>query len=253
MIIHGDCLAVMSRMSDQGRRFECVFADPPDNIGLNYAGNCNDNRSNYYQWLWDVIRASMDLAPIVWLSYNAIHDLTLKAILHQRLAERINRGDYQIKTFIQSFTFGQHNQRDCGNNFRPLLRIKQRHAPLYPNNIRVPSWRQLNGDSRADPRGRVPGDVWEFPRVTGNSSQRRRWHPTQLNQGLVERAVLLSTRKGGTGVLDPFGGTGTTLRACRAVGRECILIEQSIEYCRHMAQEFHIRISRNYGERSQRL
>jgi DNA modification methylase len=79
----------------------------------------------------------------------------------------------------------------------------------------------------------------DFPRVTGNSKQRRTWHPTQLNEGLVERCVKLTTPPGGT-VLDPFGGTGTTLRVCKRLDLPCTLIEMDREYCRQIAVENHL-------------
>jgi DNA modification methylase len=107
---------------------------------------------------------------------------------------------------------------------------------LYPDATRVPSWRQEHGDKRADPRGRVPGDVFDFTRVTGNSKQRRAWHPTQLNEGLVERCLNLTTVEGDY-VLDPFGGTGTTLRVCKRIGRNCTLIEIDPAYCAKIAEE----------------
>lgn len=49
----------------------------------------------------------------------------------------------EAKPCVQTFTFGQHRHNDLGNNHRPLLRLKRDHAPLYPDAIRVPSWRQL--------------------------------------------------------------------------------------------------------------
>ena len=103
-----------------------------------------------------------------------------------------------------------------------------------PSACRV--WRQENGDKRADPRGRVPGDVFDFTRVVGNSKQRRPWHPTQLNEGLVERCVRLTTPEGES-VLDPFGGTGTTLRVCRPLGYPCTLIEIDKGYCAEIVKE----------------
>ena len=151
----------------------------------------------------------------------------------------LRAGELEAKPCVQTFTFGQHNHHDLGNNHRPLLRLRWREAPLFPDAIRVPSWRQENGDKRADPRGRVPGDVMDFPRVTGNSKQRRTWHPTQLNEGLVERCVKLTTPPGGT-VLDPFGGTGTTLRVCKRINLSCTLIEMDREYCRQIAVENHL-------------
>ena len=78
--------------------------------------------------------------------------------------------------------------------------------------------------------------MFDFTRVTGNSKQRRPWHPTQLNEGLVERCLLLTTPPGGA-VLDPFGGTGTTLRACKRLDMPCTLIEIDRDYCKRIAAE----------------
>jgi DNA modification methylase len=82
----------------------------------------------------------------------------------------------------------------------------------------------------------VPGDVFDFTRVVGNSKQRRPWHPTQLNEGLVERCVRLTTPEGES-VLDPFGGTGTTLRVCRPLAYPCTLIEIDKGYCDEIVKE----------------
>ncbi|KKM18368.1 hypothetical protein LCGC14_1666330, partial [marine sediment metagenome] len=84
-------------------------------------------------------------------------------------------------------------------------------------------------------------DVFDFPRVVGNSRQRRPWHPTQLHEGLVERCIRMSTIKGDR-VLDPFAGTGTTLRVCKRLQRSCTLIENSEEYCGYLTIEHNLRI-----------
>jgi DNA modification methylase len=79
-------------------------------------------------------------------------------------------------------------------------------------------------------------DVFNMPRVTGNSKQRRAWHPTQLNERLVERCLKLTTPPGGR-VIDPFGGTGTTLRVCKRLGLACTLVEIDRGYCDKIAEE----------------
>lgn len=221
---------------------ECIFADPPDNLGLSYGDDFDDNipLTDYIDWLREHLRTFCEMANIVWLSYNAqwishLGEVTLD--LYHELSY------IEIKHCVQTFTFGQHNQHDLGNCFRPLLRLRRCDAPLYPDQTRVPSWRQEHGDKRADPRGRVPGDVFDFPRVTGNSKQRRSWCPTQLHEGLVERCIKLSTKEGDT-VLDPFAGTGTTLRVCKRINRNCILIEQNPEYCNHIAKEHGLEVER---------
>lgn len=236
-LVHGNCLKTLPTLPPA----TCLFADPPDGIGLKY--NEFDDRtseSDYVAWLENVVNLCANSANICWLSFNARWTFAMGSIFKDFLAKH---RDWESKPCVQTFTFGQHNQNDLGNNHRPLWRLKHKDAPLYPDQIRIPSWRQLNGDKRADPRGRVPGDVYvtpddvfDFPRVTGNSRQRRNYHPTQTHEGLVERCILLST-KVGESVIDPFGGTGTTLRVCQRIGRLCTLIELDRFYCDKMAEE----------------
>ena len=230
-IIHGDCLRVLPRLLPV---VTCIFADPPDNLGLDYDGYTDRQADDaYVLWLADCLKVFIDKANVVWLSYNAKWSFAIGLIVYTLLEKH---PQLEAKNCVQTFTFGQHNHHDLGNCHRPLLRLRWSRAPLYPDAVRVPSRRQLSGDKRADPRGRVPSDVFDFPRVVGNAKQRRAWHPTQLNEGLVERCIKLSTKPDDT-VLDPFAGTGTTLRVCKRIGRPCTLIEYSQAYCDEIAKE----------------
>lgn len=107
---------------------------------------------------------------------------------------------------------------------------------LYPDAIRIPSWRQLNGDKRADPRGRVPGDVFDFPRVTGNSKQRRSFSPTQLHEGLYERCIRLTCKPGDT-VVDLFAGSGTLGRVAARCEVNARMFEISNQVCEAIADD----------------
>lgn len=111
--------------------------------------------------------------------------------------------------------------------------------PLYPDQVRVPSWRQLNGDKRADPRGKVPGDVFDIPRVTGNSKQRRAYSPTQLNEDLYERCIKLCCTPGDV-VVDLFAGSGTLGRVAEKCGVNAVMVEISEETCKSIAQDQNI-------------
>lgn len=229
-LIHGDCLEVLPDLP----KVTCIFADPPDNFGLPYNGYDDKQEEGVYiYWLRQCLEAFVLKADITWLSYNAKWSFDVGAIIQSLLCEH---EWLEAKPCVQTFTFGQHNQYDLANNYRPLLRLRHSTVQLYPDQIRVQSWRQKHGDPRADPRGRVPGDVFDFPRVTGNSKQRRKWCPTQLHEGLVERCIKLSTKEGNR-VLDPFAGTGTTLRVCKRINRPCTLIESSLPYCKAIAKE----------------
>ncbi len=54
-------------------------------------------------------------------------------------------------------------------------------------------------------------------------------HPTVKPTELMKWLVQLVTPEGGV-VLDPFAGSGTTLVACKMLGRDCIGIEREQEY-----------------------
>jgi len=236
-IINKDCV---EWFKDDNQHFDVIFADPPDNIGLKYKNN-NDKIPDYLyiELLRNWLKLFVLKSDYVWFSFNVKWWAQIGRIITE--LEGSYGKSIKTKLCVQTYTFGQHRKTDLGNNFRPLLRIMWHDAPLYPDNIRVPSWRQEHGDRRADPKGRVPGDVFDMPRVTGNSKQRRSWHPTQLNEGLVERCIKLTTKEGDH-VLDPFGGTGTTLRVCKRINRKCTLIEIDRFYCEQIAKEHNMKV-----------
>jgi site-specific DNA-methyltransferase (adenine-specific) len=231
-LINANCLDYLKTVGD--RQWDTIFADPPDGIDMKYATFIDRiDEYDYLQLMHDWLSIFVLHARTVWLSYNSIWSFKIGRIITNIV--RLHAG-LEVKPCVQVFTFGQHNQNDLGNNFRPILRLRWSDAPLFPNNIRIPSWRLANGDKRADPRGRVPGDVFHFPRVVGNSKQRRKWCPTQLNEGLVDRCLRMTTPDDGT-VLDPFAGSGTTLRVCKRLGYSCTLAEIDPIYCDEITKE----------------
>jgi DNA modification methylase len=72
---------------------------------------------------------------------------------------------------------------------------------------------------------RDQGDVWFIKKPVANDL-----HPTMKPVELVDRALRNSTKSRDT-VLDPFGGSGTTLIACERAGRQARLIEMEPRYC----------------------
>jgi DNA modification methylase len=83
-------------------------------------------------------------------------------------------------------------------------------------------WKQ--GGSHYWCGARNQGDVWfiDKPRVND-------LHPTMKPVELVERAIVHSSRKGDL-ILDPFGGSGSTLIACQKTGRVASLMELDPRY-----------------------
>jgi DNA modification methylase len=72
---------------------------------------------------------------------------------------------------------------------------------------------------------RDQGDVWLVKKPVANDL-----HPTMKPVELVERAIRNSSKSRDT-VLDPFGGSGSTLIACEKTGRQARLIELEPKYC----------------------
>jgi DNA modification methylase len=231
-LINGDCLGYLST-TDQV--YDCIFADPPDNLGLDYNGYV-DKRFDYYAWLVKIIELGVSHSKVFWLSYYHKHDVAIKHILYGT--------SWSVRTFIWRFEFGQYREGDSPNGYRPIVRV---HRGRWKPNMdeRVPSLREKIGDLRATGRGRVPDDVWEFSRVQGNAAERRAWHPTQHNESVYRRIIRMSLpvvngRRTGT-FLDMFAGSGTCFR-CTWDDMQTTGVEISPFYCKELSDEHHIPI-----------
>lgn len=90
------------------------------------------------------------------------------------------------------------------------------------------------GAAHHRPPDRKQDSVWAVPRPMASKD-----HPTMKPVELVERALANSTSVGDL-VLDPFGGSGTTLIAAHRLGRRAALIEKGPGYtdviCRRWAE-----------------
>lgn len=73
--------------------------------------------------------------------------------------------------------------------------------------------------------GRKESTIWEFDKPKKNGD-----HPTMKPVALVSYPIMNSTMTGCL-VLDPFGGSGTTLIACEQNGRLCYTVELDEKYC----------------------
>jgi len=220
-LIHGDCLEVLCSLGE----VKCIFMDPPDNIKLAYDVYDDDN-PNYMRWLCDVVWLACCRADIVWVSLDAIHDFDF--------CRRINmQPGWEFRRLVWYFTFGQYRSTDFAHNYRPLIRLMKKGCVIHPERILVESERMRIGDARAA-GPRVPGDVWDFPRIVGNSKERQTWHPTQHPVALYDRVIKFSCSDGDDFV-DLFAGSGTCFRAALLNPAVNVLgIEQSKNYCDHL-------------------
>ena len=79
---------------------------------------------------------------------------------------------------------------------------------------------------------RDQGDVWFIDKPARNDL-----HPTMKPVALVERAIRNSSKSRDI-VLDPFGGSGSTLIACEKAGRQARLVELDPKYCDVIVQRW---------------
>ena len=76
--------------------------------------------------------------------------------------------------------------------------------------------------------GANPGDVWQFSHVHYCSAEREK-HPTQKPEALMERIILASSSVGDV-IIDPFVGSGTSVRVAALLNRQWIGIDNNPEY-----------------------
>ena len=97
--------------------------------------------------------------------------------------------------------------------------------------FKVGTGRHIN-NVRLGVDGRHRSNVWSYPGVNSFGAERQEalaWHPTVKPVRLVADAILDASKRGGL-VLDPFGGSGTSLIAAEQTGRRARLIELEPTY-----------------------
>lgn len=224
-VITGDCLDVLPALAEGS--VDLVFADPPFNIGYEYDVYADRQSPVDYlafaeRWLADVVRLLSPHASL-WLAigdeYAAEYKVRLDAL-----------GLTMRNWCVWHYTFGTHQNKKFGRSKTHLLYYVRdpKRFTFNADAVRVESERQRAGDKRANPKGRVPSDVWTFSRLCGNFRERT-GHPCQMPEVVLERVIRACSNPGDL-VLDPFAGSGTTLAVAKRLGRRWCGIELSAAY-----------------------
>ena len=191
---------------------DMVFTDPPYNV--NYGATmkdklrgkkrkiANDNLGDgFEQFLRDAcvnMLAVTKGAIYICMSSSELHTL------HRAFTEAGGHWSTFVIWAKNTFTMGRS---DYQRQYEPIL---------Y-------GWKE--GTDHFWCGARDQGDVWFIKKPVANDL-----HPTMKPVELVERALRNSSKSRDT-VLDPFGGSGTTLIACERTGRQARLIELEPKYC----------------------
>jgi len=210
-----------------------IIADPPFNIGLEYDAYDDDQPVNDYldwsrQWIAEAKRLlHHDGNLLVCMGDEHVSDIDL--ICRQSL------GLTRMNWIIWHYNFGQSGTLDTRKRFTRskthILRFVKDSKPYFDaESVAVPSDRQkLYSDSRADPRGKCPDDVFNFKRIAGTHTERVAGIKTQMPVELLRILVKAMCRPKGT-VFDPFPGSGASLVAAKLEKRKFLGVELSVNY-----------------------
>jgi tetratricopeptide (TPR) repeat protein len=164
-ILTGDCMALLPTLPAGAA--DLIYLDPPFNIGLDYPGY-DDRRpeGEYLAWLAGVFEQLLRvLTPTgsLWVQIAPKWEAEVNLLL-RRL------GLYWRDTVIWYYTFGPSQSRKFTPAYQPLLYFtKDRQRLTFDADaVREPSARQTKYcDKRANPKGKVPDNVWRISRVCG--------------------------------------------------------------------------------------
>jgi len=217
-IYHADCLDVLPTLSDVG----LVLTSPPYNL----SGDGNKPTGTYFRNLKDGYGAHDDAMPHA--DYVAWQRDVLRACW-VTLAET-------------GAIFYNHKPIVRGNVVTLPLELVPDDLPLR----QIVTWDRGSGFNRqftyfvptyewililAKPAFRITtrsvDDVWRIPFEGGGD------HPAPFPLRLARQAVAAT---GTFLVVDPFMGSGTTLRAAKDCGRRAIGIEKEERWCEHAAK-----------------
>ena len=233
-IYHGDCLEVMAGWQP-APGFDMVFTSPPYNLGVSAGGGFGHytddaglrQRGGGGKWTGGALAHGYtdhdDKMPLA--DYEAWQQAVLTALWGQlsdtgaifyNHKPRVQAGTLWLPLGLnpglpvrQIITWA----RAGGMNFAPT-----HYVPTYEWVIvfAKPGWRLKSKGASGI------GDVWRVPQESNPD------HPAPFPLGLPARAIESA---GPRTVLDPFMGSGTTLRAAKDAGLRAIGIEKSERYC----------------------
>ena len=242
----GDCLDLLARVPTG--TVSLAFADPPFNIGYDYDTYDDRRTADDYlawsqHWMAEIVRV-LKANGTFWLAIGDEYAAELKVLVTRELGLTCR------SWVVWYYTFGVNCMQKFSRSHAHLFHFVK-NPEVFTFNvdaIRVPSARELvYGDKRANAAGRLPddtwilrpqdlpegfsadSDTWYFPRVCGTFKERSGWHGCQMPEQLLGRIIRACSHPGDL-VLDPFGGSGTTLAVAKKLGRSFLGLELSEHY-----------------------
>lgn len=211
-LYHADCRAVLPQLHDA--TFDAVITDPPYSERTHSNARANDGGG---------VRQGVS-------AFAAITDTDLENALTQM--GRVSKG-WVIATLDYRHAAQLDLQPPFGLKCQRLgVWVKTNPTPQLSGDRPAQGWESIAYFHRADTRSR-----WNGGGGHGNYYMRiadPEGHPTAKPLPLVQDLIRKFTNYGDV-VLDPFAGSGTTLRAAVNEGRRAFGIEIEERYCERIA------------------
>ena len=243
-VLYGcDCLVLLGAL--RSASVDCVFADPPFNLGKDYGQNIDDARKSeeYLAWCWRWLEECCRvLKPGGSLFVYALPRWAY------RFAAYLEERSMEFRHWIALTMKGSYPR---GRKLYPahyaLLYFSKDGPPVTFNKVRTPvvTCRHCGGEIRdygghrkaLNPAGLNLTDFWEDTSPNRHRGWKVRPGVNELKPKIPARAIEIATDLGDV-ILDPFGGGGSTYaeaqrRERRWIGSEvgganCAAIERRL-------------------------
>ncbi len=232
-----DCLKVLANIRSDS--VDCVFADPPFNLGKDYKNGFSDrvSEARYYDWCREwIVECCRILKPGGSFFIYALPEIAVR--FAGVMNERLNFRHWIALSMKGSYPRG----RKLYPAHYALLYYTRGEAKTF-NKLRlpVPTCRHCQRElkdygghrDKLNPAGLNLSDFWEDTSPNRHRKFKVRPGVNELKLVIPERAILLSTEANDV-VFDPFGGGGSTFQAAEKHDRYWIGSE--IFDCHHIAQ-----------------
>lgn len=190
-----------------GRKANLVVTDPPYNV--NYEGTAgkikNDNLADekFYQFLFDAFS-------------------NIEKVMADDASIYVFHADTEGLNFRKAFADAGFYLSGCCIWKKPSL-VLGRSPYQWQHEPCLYGWKKSGKHQWYADRKQTT--IWEFEKTKKNTD-----HPTMKPIPLLAYPIQNSSMSN-TLVLDPFGGSGSTLIACEQTDRDCYTIELDEKYC----------------------
>ena len=238
-LIIGDCLQVLrdSKFVTKGS-VRLAITSPPYGLKKDYGGMYLD-KFNLERWLEMIGSVAEALYDVI--TPDGSFFLNVSPIPDPRTTEIVPLDSY---AFIEVRKYGFFLRNKIvwhfNNMQNPIRRLSGRweavlwfvkdleHYVFNLDAIRIPYI--TKHDKRLTGSGRNPTDVWYFDRINNMTKRKLGINfPAVFPDAMIERIVKMSSKEGDI-ILDPFVGSGTTMKVAKALKRNSIGIEINPKY-----------------------